>query len=442
MTPKRRASLNLADTLLASKPELNAMITGTVHAFGKKWRWIPGLCKHILQRTQENFHDYSRKELAEIIESHDTYNRAWLKGDESLRIARYALEAPLAVPRPEWVPHDTPLLSSPKDLAEWLGLLPEELVWFSGSWRQDERASSRLAHYAYRWVPKRSGGFRLIEMPKSRLREIQRRLLHGLLERIPVHQAAHGFIRGRSCLTHACLHQGKAAVIRMDLQDFFSSIPASRIHALFTRLGYTPGVARLLTGISTHSTPWRELNARENRARIPYAQRQRLHTPHLPQGAPTSPTLANLCAFRLDLRLDALATSLNAVYSRYADDLVFSGEKDFLARAQRFHVLVAAIALEEGFSLNMRKTRIMGASQRQKITGLVVNRFPNIPRKDYDQLKAVLHNCLFQGAASQNLEGVADFRAHLMGRISHVAAINPHKGERLRELFAQIDWAI
>ena len=72
----------------------------------------------------------------------------------------------------------------------------------------------------------------------------------------------------------------------------------------------------------------------------------------------------------------------------------------------------------------------------------MVNRFPNIPRKDYDRLKAVLHNCLIQGAASQNREGVADFRAHLMGRISHVAAINPHKGERLSKLFAQIDWAM
>jgi RNA-directed DNA polymerase len=442
MTPKRRASLNLADTLLAVRPELDAMMAGTVHAFGKNWRWIPGLCKHILRRTEENFHDYSRKELAEIIESHEAYSRAWLNGGERLRIARYALEAPLPAPRPQWVPHDLPLLRSPKRLAEWLGLLPEELAWFSGSWRHDERASSRLAHYAYRWVPKRSGGFRLIEMPKSRLREIQRLLLHGLLERIPVHQAAHGFIPGRSCLTHASLHQGKAAVIRMDLQDFFSSIPASRIHALFAKLGCPTSVARLLTGISTHPTPWRELNSRENRARIPFAQRQRLHTPHLPQGAPTSPALANLCAFRLDLRLDALAKSLNAVYSRYADDLVFSGDKDFLARAERFHILVAAIALEEGFSLNMRKTRIMGAGQRQKITGLVVNRFPNIPRKDYDRLKAVLHNCLLQGAASQNREGMADFRAHLMGRISYAASINPQKGERLMKLFEQINWAI
>ena len=202
---------------------------------------------------------------------------------------------------------------------------------------------------------------------------------------------------------------------------FFSSIPASRIHALFTHIGCAAHVARLLTGISTHRTPWRELNTPENRARIQFDQRQRLNSAHLPQGAPTSPALSNLCAFRLDLRLDALAKALNATYSRYADDLVFSGERTLLSGAQRFHIQVAAIALEEGFRLNTRKTRFMGAAQRQKITGLVVNRHPNIPRQDYDHLKAVLHNSVVHGATQQNRGELPDFRAHLFGKIKCIA---------------------
>lgn len=441
MTPKRRASLNLADTLLACEADRDSMDAAAIRAFGKKWRWIPGLCKHILQQTAGFFHHYNRQEIADIVEAHAGYSRAWGNPDDRPGIACYALEPPRSVPRPEWVPHDLPSWRSPRRLAEWLGLSPEELDWFGGSWRQDEKTPFRLGHYGYRWVAKRSGGFRLIEIPKSRLREIQQRLLHGFLEHIPVHQAVHGFLKGRSCLSHAALHQNKAVVIRMDLQDFFSSIPASRVHALFSRLGYPAGVARLLTGICTHRTPWRELTACENHERIPFSQRQRLNSAHLPQGAPTSPALANLCAFRLDLRLDALARSMNATYSRYADDLVFSGERALMAGVHRFHVLVAAIALEEGFSLNTRKTRFMRAGERQQITGLVVNRFPNVPRAEYDRLKAMLHNCIVQGVDEQNREGLPDFRAHLSGKVSYVASVNPSRGTRLKKLLEQIDWA-
>lgn len=441
MTPKRRASLNFADTLLAGEASLDSMLAGADRAFGKKWRWMPALCKHILQRTGESFHYYSRLELADIVETHDDYARAWTGEDEHPRIACYALDPPRAVPRPEWVPYHLPRWRSPARLAEWLDLSPEELTWFGGCWRQDATTPSRFGHYGYRWVSKRSGGYRLIEMPKSRLRETQQRLLHGFLEHLPAHQAAHGFRVGRSCLTHAALHQNKAVVVRMDLQDFFSSIPASRIHALFTHIGCPTHVARLLTGITTHRTPWRELNTPENRARIQFDQRQRLNSAHLPQGAPTSPALSNLCAFRLDLRLDALAKALNATYSRYADDLVFSGERALLSGAQRFHIRVAAIALEEGFRLNTQKTRFMGTSQRQKITGLVVNRHPNIPRKDYDQLKVILHNSVVYGAAKQNLQNLSDFRAHLLGKVSYVASINPAKAMRLQQLFDRIDWS-
>ena len=441
MTPKRRASLNLADTLLAREADKATFVASTTRAFGKNWRWIPSLCKHIQQQTAGNFHHYSRQEIADIIDAHDAYSRAWIEHDAPPRIIYYALEPPRSVPRPEWVPHNLFRWRSSGGLAKWLGLLPEELAWFGGSWRQDANTPSRLGHYGYRWVPKRSGSFRLIEIPKSRLREIQRHLLHNWLEHIPAHQAAHGFLKGRSCMTHAALHQNKAVVIRMDLQDFFSSIPASRVHALFSRLGCPASVARLLTGICTHRTPWRELNIRENRERIPFRQRQLLNSAHLPQGAPTSPALANLCAFRLDLRLDSLAKAMNVTYSRYADDLVFSGEKALMASAHRFHILVSAIAIEEGFSVNMRKTRTMSAGTRQQITGLVVNQFPNVPRKEYDRLKAVLHNCIVQSSATQNHEKYPDFRAHLLGKISYVASINSSKGARLKKLFEKINWA-
>jgi hypothetical protein len=129
--------------------------------------------------------------------------------------------------------------------------------------------------------------------------------------------------------------------------------------------------------------------------------RRRLAEPHLPQGSPTSPALANLCAFSLDLRLASLARTIGATYSRYADDLTFSGDGTLAAAAPRLLRLVAAIADDEGFALNPRKTRIMRARVQQRVTGMVVNRHPNAPRPDYDTLKATLTSCLRHGPSTQ-----------------------------------------
>jgi RNA-directed DNA polymerase len=167
--------------------------------------------------------------------------------------------------------------------------------------------------------------------------------------------------------------------------------------------------------------------------------RRRLAEPHLPQGSPTSPALANLCAFSLDLRLASLARTIGATYSRYADDLTFSGDGTLAAAAPRLLRLLAAIADDEGFALNPRKTRIMRARVQQRVTGIVVNRHPNVPRPDYDTLKATLTNCLRHGPSTQT-RGTPRFRDHLRGRIAWVAQVHPARGQRLLELFHRIDW--
>src|SRR5207249_3616682 len=124
----------------------------------------------------------------------------------------------------------------------------------------------------------------------------------------------------------------------------------------------------------------------------------------------------------------------------YADDLAFSGGRDFERAARRFQVQVAIIALEEGFEVNTRKTRFMRPALRQQLCGIVVNQRPNIARTDYDRLKAILYNCVQHGPVEQNRDGVADFRAHLLGRVAWVAHVNPQRGAALRELFDQVVW--
>jgi hypothetical protein len=162
--------------------------------------------------------------------------------------------------------------------------------------------------------------------------------------------------------------------------------------------------------------------------------------PHLPQGAPTSPALANLCAYRFDCRLSGLAKSASAVYTRYADDMAFSGEESFERRVERFSIHAAAVLFEEGFTVHHRKTRIMRRGVRQYLAGLVTNEHINVVRADFDCLKATLTNCVRHGPASQNREGHPAFRSHLEGRVGFVEMVNAARGARLRKIFDLVQW--
>ncbi len=352
---------------------------------------------------------------------------------------RLPIRASLAVGQPS--------LDTLFDLASWLCLTPGELDWFAGVHGGERRAGpSALRHYRFHTALKPSGRARLLEAPRPRLRELQRQILREILDRVPVSPHAHGFARGRSALTCAQAHANQAIVLRLDLADFFNSIPGGRVFAIFSALGYPEAVARALTGLSTLTTPPDILDglprsgdpgALAERRRQVVMLRQR----HLPQGAPTSPALANLVAFRLDRRLGGLAAAVDANYTRYADDLFFSGDDRLARTADRFLRSAATIVREEGFTLRPSKTLIMRASAQQRVTGLVVNRNPNVARRTFDELKAVLHNAIRTGATAQNRAGHPDFQAHLRGRIAWIEQVAPARGARLLALYQKIDWS-
>ena len=287
--------------------------------------------------------------------------------------------------------------------------------------RYSRTAGPKVRHYQYRVLAKRPGSIRLIEAPKPRLKELQRRILAGIVEKVPAISTAHGFVKGRSIQTFSAPHTGQRVVLRMDLRDFFPSIPGVRIQALFRTMGYPEAVADLLGGVCTNAAPGDVWNAG-----IPPRETRDLYSrPHLPQGAPTSPALANLCAYRIDCRLAGLTESARAQYTRYADDLAFSGGDDFDRCVERFSMHAAAVAMDEGFLVNHRKSRIMRQGVRQHLAGLVVNEHANVIREDFDRLKATLTNCDRLGPANQNREGHPDFRSHLQGRVAFVEWINP-----------------
>jgi hypothetical protein len=271
---------------------------------------------------------------------------------------------------------------------------------------------------------------------------MQRQILSLILDKIPPHSAAHGFIKGRSIKTFAAPHVGQRVVLRMDLQDFFPSISGARIQTLFRTVGYPESVADLLGGICTNAAPRAVWKAPEfDIDPVQLRESKSLYSrPHLPQGAPSSPALANLCAYRVDCRLAGLAKSAGAKYTRYADDLAFSGGEAFERCVERFSTHVAVILSEEGFTVHHRKTRIMRQGVRQHLAGLVTNRRVNIIRADFDRLKAILTNCVRLGPESQNREAHPRFRAHLEGRVGFVETINPAQGRRLRARSGQIEW--
>jgi RNA-directed DNA polymerase len=336
-------------------------------------------------------------------------------------------------------------LETTADLAALLELDEDRLDWLADR-RGLERSVEReqLRNYRYAWIPRTAGPPRVIERPKSMLKAAQRRLLREVLDRIPAHDAAHGFVGGRSARSHAAAHARSGLVLRLDLEDYFASVTAGRVFGIFRTAGYSEGVSHTLTALCTNVLPrsqWHSLPP-PNAGVIAAHRRlgRRLATPHLPQGAPTSPALANLATFSLDRRLSGVAAAFGAHYTRYADDLAFSGDLSLARGAGRIVALVEEIARDEGFLLNASKTRLMPRSARQRLCGVVVNEHPNVSRREYDLLKAILHDAARHGPEAANRSGHPHFRAHLLGRIAWVEQLNPPRGRRLRERFAAIEW--
>lgn len=354
-------------------------------------------------------------------------------------LPRILLDPPVMQPPIEPFAQPLPELATLRDVQDWLGLSDRELAWLADrEGRQCRIEQPKLHHYRYHWIAKRAGGWRLIEQPKPRLKAIQRQILREILNGVPAHPCAHGFRRGRSCKTYVEPHLVKAAVLRLDLQDFFTSVPPPRIGALFRRLGYPVAVAQVLQGLCSHASSLHL--AAPPQGALDWEQRKRLQSKHLPQGAPSSPALANLCAWRLDCRLQGLARHLGLDYTRYADDLALSGGRQLLGMLPFLRARIGAIALEEGFRINQRKTRLMTQARRQSLTGIVINRRPGLRRDEFDRLRATLYNCARFGPDSQNRQGLADFRAHLHGRVAHAAWLDPAKATRLYRLWEQIRW--
>jgi retron-type reverse transcriptase len=303
-----------------------------------------------------------------------------------------------------------PPLRDERAVAAWLGLSLGRLRWFTF-----DRAADTTWHYSRYVVPKRSGGQRVILAPKRELKALQRRALLDLVAKIPPATAAHGFVPGRSIATNAQPHVGKRVVVRLDLKDFFPSITFPRARGVFIAHGYSYAVASTLALLCTEYD--REPFDRDGK-RYYVSSGPR----HLVQGAPTSPALANLVAWRLDRRLSGLAAKYQFSYTRYADDLTFSG--DNAAAVGGLISSIKRIVADERFTVNDAKTRVARRSRRQIVTGLVVNDQVATPRTLRRRLRATLHNA--QHNAQGNGKAISsDQLRHAHGLVAFVNAVTP-----------------
>lgn len=320
---------------------------------------------------------------------------------------------------------ELPVLHTPDDVAAAIGIKPRRLRWLC--WHTP---ATQRPHYVAFEVSKRSGGTRQLAAPHAQLKQCQQWILRNILDRVPTHEAAHGFVRGRSTLTNAQGHVSQDVVANLDLKDFFPSITLPRVVGIFRGLGYSPAVATVL-GLLCTECPRRKVELAGRIWHVATGPRA------LPQGACTSPTLSNLAARRLDRRLAGLAQRLGWRYTRYADDLTFSTS----TAADRTAYLLAMarrIAVEEDFEVNEAKTRVLRQNASQRVTGVVVNRRTGVPRKLVRRVRAILHQAQQTGLAAQNRGGHPNFRRWLEGTVAYIAMVNPQQAAPLQQLLAQV----
>ncbi len=399
--------------------------------------WVSELVREVVDAYRDPPYDRPR-ELAAYLQTCPAWAKAWTGRRDRLPRIRHLEPTTTRVVDRRW---PVTRLDDLGALARLLDVDQGELSWFADvrGWERD--ADEMLRHYRWHVLPSRSGG-RLVAAPKPRLKEIQRRLLRHVLEPVPVHDAAHGAVAGRSVRTALAPHAGRTVVIRMDLEAFFPSIAAGRVWGLLRTAGLPEQVAHTVTGLLTTVVPhavWRALPVPDADPARHWRLGDRLAAPHLPQGAPSSPRAANLVAFGLDRRLTGLAESFGAAYTRYVDDLTFSGGPRLRAGRSAFVRTVEQIVLDEGFAVNERKTVVLGASGRQSVLGAIVNARPSLPRPERDALRALLHNCARHGWRTQT-RGREDFPAYVLGRIAWAGGLDPVLGNRLRALYDAVDW--
>lgn len=410
---------------------------------------------------------------------------------------------------------DLPIIFSTKHLAELIKIPYKDLVHI---------IDNRYSEYSNFRIRKKKNGYREIMAPSENLKYLQRWIVENILQKVKLHESCKGFRAKVSIKDNAQIHEGKDAILKVDLLRFFDTITEKRVYGMFKKLGYNGNLAVDLSKLCTVAASNLYLNnikelggnieisykiseqgfnrnvsidketlnkidndlndlakglgilysrvgvnilfsaeidilwnidkledAIEEKAywlknskrvvRTSENETFRVAENLLPQGAPTSPYIANILATQMDRRFASLANKLGISYSRYADDLVFSGELNRLPSIN----MVEKIISQEGFFINKSKTKIQRRGNRQLVTGLTVTNGVHVPKKYKKDIWYHLHYCKLVGPR-EHLKYInsnkTNYKDWLYGRICFVYSIEPEVGKKMMNEFNEILWIL
>lgn len=281
-----------------------------------------------------------------------------------------------------------PFLYDTYQLADFLGLNRAKLF-------QLVRCCDR--YYTERALPKRNGGARVIAAPYGELKMVQWRILHAILRFFPVSPYATAYQKGHGLAYNAAPHQGKRYLLKLDLEDFFGSIPFQKVYqAAFGRERFPKQIGMMLTSLCCRNDV-------------------------LPQGAPTSPALSNLVLRWFDDTIGEWCRRRGVSYTRYSDDLTFSADRPLYDVYQK----VTELLEQRGFTVNEKKTRFITNATRMEVTGLTVNDGVGVSSAYKRKLRQEVYCALKYGvedaAARVGFSGTPlNYANHLLGRIQFV----------------------
>ncbi len=328
--------------------------------------------------------------------------------------------------------HNLPKYSTALEIATAMNISIGALRFLAFS-----RKTSTTTHYVRFKIPKKTGGERTISAPMPRLKAAQNWILHNILEKVKLHEAAHGFCSEHSIVSNARPHLGAEVLVNIDLKDFFPSISYKRIKGLFKSLGYSEAAATIFALVCTEPTV-EEVVLDGKTYYVATSNR------HLPQGAPTSPALTNILCRRLDKRLTKAATDLGFIYTRYADDLTFSAIGESCRNICNILNKTHDIVKHEGLTVNTEKTRVLRKGRQQEVTGIVVNKKLNISKKTLKKFRATLYQIEKYGTEGKHWGHTPDVIAAIQGFANFVYMVNPEKGRvlkaKVRAIIQKYNW--
>lgn len=280
-----------------------------------------------------------------------------------------------------------------------------QLVGYKAEYLRSVAQFDKAYYWEYK-VKKKNGQFRPIREPLPNLKDIQMWILEHILYRVKISGYAKAYVPGKKIKENVKFHRNRPMVLTLDMTDFFGSIKKEHVANIFRELGYTQPLSDLLS----------LLCCLEGK---------------LPQGAPTSPCLSNIYMRDVDEKISQYCKENHILYTRYADDMAFSGDFDSNVLIQ----FVKEIIIPKGLTLNDEKTKLMLRNQRQMVTGIVVNEKLQIPKSKRRSIRCQMHY-IEKFGLEDHLKTIGcdkkNYARHLLGEITYALTLTPNNEELKR----------